>query len=232
MAGCHHYAFSDRPLFIAAYNELCRFDLTGKRVLEICCGGGDLAMQMARAFPGAQIIAMDRYPEAAPALRDAIQNNSLPNASYMCGDAFHLTQVPDSSIDLLYGQATLHHLAHETTALAQESARVLKPGGRLIFIYEPFGHNPFVSMIRAYRISRAQMVDESNVFLSQLSDVAKPFAKAEIQIFNFLGYPLKGLGRIGGQSMAHLIYRLDAAVMSRWRGLALMGANFNAIFTK
>lgn len=232
LAACAHYPKSDRPLFIAGYNELCRIDLNGGKILEVCCGLGELTREMARAFPTAEVIGMDRYPEAGRAIVEARDKEGVANAGYQCGDALRLTGFADASLDLVYGQATLHHLAHDTEAVRKEFSRVLKPGGRLVFIFEPLGHNPVWAMIRAYRIARAQMGDESNLVMPQLNEIAQSFSKCEIQLFNLFGYPFKSLGRLAGESMMDFIYRIDGTIMQRWPGLAPLAANFNVVFTK
>jgi SAM-dependent methyltransferase len=231
LAGCAHYAKYDQPLFVAGYNELCRLDLNGRKVLEICCGAGELAANLGRAFPQAEVIGLDRYADSGASIREAARAGKPGNVRYVCGNALHLKEFADASMDLVYGQATMHHLGHDTEAF-QEFARVLKPGGRLVFIFEPFGHNAVWAMIRAYRIAKARYGDESNVVLSQLEQVARSFGKCEIQPFNFLGYPFKFLGRFMGRSAIDSIYRLDQGLMRRSPGCALRGANFNVVFTK
>ena len=232
LAACAHYCKTDWPLFVAAYNELCRVDLDGGKILELCCGVGELAREVARAFPRAEVVGLDRYPGAGQAIREAVEREGLANLRYQCGDALRLTEVPDGSLDLIYGQATLHHLAHDLDGIRRESWRALKPGGRLLFIYEPLGHNRLWAMIRAYRVARGQMEDESNLFLGQLEELAKPFDACEVQLFNLLGYPLKGLGRLGGRSLVEFISRTDRVLMKQWPSLARLAANFNVVFTK
>jgi SAM-dependent methyltransferase len=232
LAGCVHYGRSDRPMFTAGYNELCRLDLNGGKVVEICCGVGELAMALARVFPKAEVIACDRYPDAGRAIREAAQHGGPANLRYRCGDALNLHELPNGSVDMVYGQATLHHLAHDTTAVSEEFSRVLKPGGRLVFIYEPLGHNPFWAMIRAYRIARAKIADESNITIAQLEEVASAFSTCEVQPFNLAAYPMKFLGRIAGSSIINRVHRWDRALMRRSPRMTPWAANFNVVFTK
>jgi SAM-dependent methyltransferase len=232
LACCAHYGRSDRPMFTAGYNELCRLDLNGGKILEICCGVGELALALARVFPQAEVIACDRYPDAGQAIREAARHGGPGNVRFRCGDALHLAEVADGSLDLVYGQATLHHLAHDTVAVSEEFSRVLKPGARLVFIYEPLGHNPFWAMIRAYRIARAKMVDESNITMAQLEEVAKAFSICEVQAFNLAAYPLKYLGRVAGWSVINAVHRWDRTLMRRWPRVTPWAANFNVVFTK
>ena len=232
LAGCAHYGPSDRPMFTAGYNELCRLDLNGGRILEICCGVGELAIALARVFPRAEVIACDRYPNAGEAIREAAGHGGPSNLRYRCGDALNLRELENGSLDLVYGQATLHHLAHDTTAVGEELSRVLKPGGRLVFIYEPLGHNPFWAMIRAYRIARKNIGDESNLTIAQLEEVARPFSDCEVQPFNLAAYPMKYLGQVAGSSIINAVHRWDRAVMKRWPRTIPWAANFNVVFTK
>jgi SAM-dependent methyltransferase len=232
LSGYAHYRQADRPLFISAYNELCRVNLNGARILEVCCGMGDLAREVARAFPGAEVIGLDRYSDSGHAIREARSKEGLKNVNYHRGNALRLAEFSDSSLDLVYGQATLHHLANDLDAVREEFSRVLKPGGRLIFIYEPLGHNYLWSMVRACQVTRGHMGDESNLFLDSLEDIARNFSRCEVHVFNLLGYPVKALGRLASWPLVNLVARLDAALMRRSRGLARLGANFNAVFYK
>jgi SAM-dependent methyltransferase len=231
LPGCQHYGMADVPMFTAGYRELLRHDLAGGKVLEIACGHGDLAVALARALPNTEVIGMDRYPDSGQAIKQA-NKEGLTNVRYHQGDALRLTDFSDASLDMIYGQATLHHLAHDMLAVRDEPARVLKPKGRLIFIYEPLGHNRIWAMIRAYRIAKARMSDESNVILDHLTVIAERYSSCEVQSFNFFGYPFKSIARFGGPSAVQFIHHTDRALMRRFPGLAPMAANINVIFTK
>lgn len=222
-----HYPPADQPMFEAAYAELCRIDLNGKNVLEVCCGAGMLAVCLARVFPNAQITALDRYADAGSDVMAV--RHQLPNLEYAVGDALHLPQYTDGSFDLIYGQATLHHLSHDCARLALEYSRLLKPGGRLIFIYEPLGHNLLVDAIRAARIARRELGDESNLYLSMLEGIATAFSHCEVQVFNLIGYAFKG---VKNPAILSVVHDLDSWVLKRHPNLLRYCANCNVIFTK
>lgn len=229
LQACTKYPASDRPVFLAGYAELCRLDLNSKAVLEICGGHGELAFRLAQLFPGAQITGLDLYVPDQPAKEGWL--TQCPNLSYVAGSAFDLSRFPPNALDLIWGQAALHHLAHSTGDLGREAMRVLKPGGRLVFIFEPLGHNLFVAAIRAMRMSLAEMVDESNLFLSQIEKLAAPFSSCEVQVFNLLGYPMKAFAdRL--PAINRMVEQADAFLFRAFPALRRYAANCNIILTK
>lgn len=223
------FPVSDRPLFLAGYSELCRIDLSGRTALEICGGAGKLAAGVAETFPEANVIGLDLYAASGPEIDDRLKR--LPGLSYVAGDAFDMSSYPDNSIDLVWGQAALHHLAHDTEGLCIQMARVLKPGGRLVFIFEPMGHNLLVAAIRAVRMARYELGDESNLYLSQFEKMARHFSRCEVQMFNFLGYPMKAVSD-RFEFLSSAVQKADSALFRRFPGLLRYGANCNLIFTK
>jgi SAM-dependent methyltransferase len=221
---------SDRPLFLAGYGELCRIDLSGKQALEICGGFGKLAGLLAETFPSARVVGLDLYAASGPEIDERCRR--LSGLSYVAGDAFDLSAYADESFDLVWGQAALHHLAHDLERLSKQVLRVLKPGGRFIFIFEPLGHNLVVAAIRAVRMAQGELGDESNLYFSQFECMRNTgFAKCEVQVFNFLGYPMKALSdRLGFVSRA--VQKFDAWLFGAFPKLLRYGANCNLIFTK
>ena len=221
---------SDRPLFLAGYSELCRDDLSGKRALEICGGFGKLAAGLAGAFPQAEVIGLDLYEASGPEIDE--WKKRLPGLSYLAGDAFDLSRFDDESFDLVFGQAALHHLSHDLDGISREVLRVLRPGGRLVFIFEPMGHNLLVAAVRAVNMARFELGDESNLYLSQFERMTKcGFSKCEVQMFNLLGYPMKALSdRFAFLTSA--IQKADAWMFRKFPKLLRYGANCNLILTK
>lgn len=220
---------SDRALFLAGYSELCRIDLSGKRVLEICGGFGKLAAGLAEVFPKAEVIGLDLYAASGPELDERMSR--LPGLSYVAGDAFDLSTYEEESFDLVWGQAALHHLAHDADGLAREVLRVLKPGGRFVFIFEPMGHNLLVAAIRGVRMAKYEVPDESNLYLSQFERMAKEFSCCEVQMFNFLGYLMKAASN-RFRFLSTAAQRADSWLFRRFPKLLRYGANCNLIFTK
>ncbi len=221
---------SDRPLFLAGYGELCRIDLNGGRALEICGGFGMLAAGLAETFPQGKVIGLDLYAASSPEIDERMKR--LPGLSYVAGDAFDMSDYPDDSFDLVFGQAALHHLAHDPNGLAKQMLRVLKPGGRLVFIFEPMGHNLMVAGMRGVSMARHELGDESNLYLSQFERMlATGFSRCEVQMFNLLGYPIKPLSRRLG-SFNKVVQGVDSWLFRKFPKLLRYGANCNVVFTK
>lgn len=224
------YPPSDRPMFLAGYSELCRVDLSGKRALEICGGSGKLAELLAESYPEAIIISIDRVANVTPEIEERMK--PLPGFSYVAGNVFDLSEHADESFDLVWGQAALHHLAHDLETLSREILRILKPGGRFVFVFEPLGHNLLVAAIRGINVARRELLDESNLFFSQFESICEMgFSKCEVQVFNFLGYPMKALSN-RFQIASQAVQKLDSILFQRFPKLLRYGANCNVIFTK
>ena len=229
LVGTGGFPKSDRDVFLAGYSELCRLDLSGGHALEICGGFGKLAAALANVLTDTKVTGLDLYAASGPDVDEALKHH--PNLEYVAGDAFDLSRYADASIDLIWGQAALHHLSHDLNGITREALRVLKPGGRLVFIFEPLGHNLAVAAIRAMRMARHELGDECNLYLSQFERMGKSFARTEVQAFNFFGYPAKALtDRFA--PVAKGVKRLDATLFRRFPKLLRYAANCNVVFTK
>ena len=113
---------------------------SGDRALDVCCGTGDLAFELARA--GAEVEALD-FSEAMLEVarmraRDKGQSSipnpksSILNPQFHCGDAQQLL-FSDHTFDVVTVGYGLRNLASWETGL-REMHRVAKPGARLLVL--------------------------------------------------------------------------------------------------
>jgi len=95
-------------------------DVTGRRLIDICCGTGDLAE--AATLVGAEVTGVDF---AEPMIE--IARSRVPVAEFEVGDAEKLN-FEDAFFDAATCAFGLWHVADPDSAIS-EAARVLKPGG-------------------------------------------------------------------------------------------------------
>jgi ubiquinone/menaquinone biosynthesis C-methylase UbiE len=116
-------------------------DLAGKRVIELGCGRGRYAVLLAHC--GANVSAVDL---SSGAIATTMQRAELNGVSVE-GKVAPAENLPfaDETFDIAFGTASLHHL--EVDRAGPELWRVLKPGGRALFL-EPMGMNPVLRFTR------------------------------------------------------------------------------------
>lgn len=103
-------------------------DLTGKSILDVGCGPGVIAREIAKSVPNAQIVGLDLSPSR---LRIAQLNaNDHSNITFKQGDAQRLPY-GDCEFDFVYCRFLLEYLSDKETAV-REMYRVLKPSGRVL----------------------------------------------------------------------------------------------------
>lgn len=114
----------------AAVARRVRRGLTGRahpRVLDLCCGTGDLTRLLAG---WGQVVGCDFCPEMLRvAQRKARRGEGWDGVRLVAGDALRLP-FPDASFDAVCMAFGLRNLADPAAGLT-EAGRVLRPGGRL-----------------------------------------------------------------------------------------------------
>ena len=111
--------------------------LSGCRVLDLGCGDGALARQIAAR--GARVVGVDASPAMVAAARDRGVDARVADA---CRLPF------DGEFDLVFSNAVLHWVREPDAALAG-IARALVPGGR--FVAEFGGHGNIAAIAVAFR---------------------------------------------------------------------------------
>ena len=117
--------------------------LTGKKVLELGTGTGGTATLLAKR--GASVVGIDLLPfRITEAQQRTAEYNVAAAVDFALMDAMHLA-FPDNTFDVIISKSVLVFTDHKRTA--QECYRVLKPGGKAIFM-ENMRHHPMVWLYR------------------------------------------------------------------------------------
>jgi SAM-dependent methyltransferase len=102
----------------------------GQRLLDAGCGGGDVARRLAaQVQPGGSVLALDF---SASSIEVAASRHDGSAVEYRTGDVCAL-DLPDDSVDGVWCERVLQHLAEPDAAVA-EFVRVTRPGGRICLI--------------------------------------------------------------------------------------------------
>jgi demethylmenaquinone methyltransferase / 2-methoxy-6-polyprenyl-1,4-benzoquinol methylase len=100
--------------------------LPGDRVIDLCCGTGDLSQEILRAVtPGGEVVGVD----FAPLMLDKARQK-LPQLQFLQGDVLHVP-LPDHTFEaaaMAFGPRNIHDLQ----ALWREMRRLVRPGGRIM----------------------------------------------------------------------------------------------------
>ena len=106
--------------------------LPGQKVLDIACGSGWATMVAARsAGENGHVTGIDIADKLLEVARQKAASSGLLNIDYRVGD-IHDLDFNDSSFDVVLCASSLF-LFNDTRKALNESYRVLKPGGRMIF---------------------------------------------------------------------------------------------------
>jgi len=118
------------PWVVAEIRRMCQ----GKaiRVLDVGCGAGFLANELARN--GFKVTGIDASERSLDVAR---RHDRTGSVEYRSGDALHLV-FPDQSFDVVCAMDFLEHVERPAQVVS-EAARVLAPGG--LFFFHTFSRN-------------------------------------------------------------------------------------------
>lgn len=123
-----------RPLFRRIADDVATLVPPDATVLDVGCGPGHLALELARRAPGLRVTGLDI--DRAMIDRATANAERLPapyaasHPEFVVGDVTALP-FPDGSFDAVVTTFSMHHWADAESGL-REVRRVLRPGGRAI----------------------------------------------------------------------------------------------------
>lgn len=104
-------------------------DLAGKRVLDIGCGSGAIAILLARDHGAAQVVGIDVETPVCAAARARVEEAGLSDRITIEKVAPGPLPFDDASFDVVFSKDSILHIP-DKFALAADVFRILKPGGR------------------------------------------------------------------------------------------------------
>lgn len=113
-----------------------------KKILEIGCGTGYVAYQVALQTP-MQVLGSDL---CVPFIAKAREQYNLPNLLFEVLDFNKAAESVHNKFDYLIGNGILHHLYYNLDEVFSTFSNILNPRGKIIFM-EPNIHNPYVAAI-------------------------------------------------------------------------------------
>ena len=117
-------------------------DMKPARILDMGCTIGSSTTAWARAFPDAEVHAID---VGAPVLRYAhARSEALGIPIHFSQQNAERTEFPDASFDLVVSQILIHETSlRSMPRIFGETRRLLKPGGVMLHMDIPRGNTPF-----------------------------------------------------------------------------------------
>jgi|LQYC01.1.fsa_nt_gi ubiquinone/menaquinone biosynthesis C-methylase UbiE len=152
----------------------------GIRFLDCACGAGHLSIWLAMA--GKRVWAFDFSKSAISIAREsAKQSGVAQRITFSTMDARHL-DYEDGYFDVVTGKDCIHHLIKYPEAIT-EIARVLKPGGKAVFV-EPLALNPVVNLLRFINVRYHKRVGERMLTKGDLKFLESSFGSLRMDHFS------------------------------------------------
>lgn len=199
--------------------ELALLDLAGvvegRTVLDAGCGQGDLTLHLLRQ--GATVTALDVSPGMIDVVsRRARRLSHEAGALTTVAAPLEHSDLPDAGFDLVLGKFILHHV--DIGAGAVELRRLLRPGGRAIFI-ENVVDNALLRFARdrlagRWGIPRLGTEDEHPLRARDIDNLRGVFTRvtAHYPVFEFLVLFDRQVLRFRSPAASRVIRRVDDAV--------------------
>ncbi len=163
-------------------------DVSGARLLDCGCGSGELANHLART--ASHVAAFDLSSESVRLMRARAERLGVGPPGGLV-NVMERLPFPDATFDAAVGSSILHHV--EVEASLREVARVLRPGGRAIFIENQLT-NPLLRFARdkltgRFGVARLGTPDEHPLVARDYAAIRRIFPEVRLHYpdFRFFG---------------------------------------------
>jgi len=215
-------------LFGRAIEKLLTEDIKGKRILDCCCGRGDLALYLSQI--GMEVYGFDISEKAIEVARYKASSNKQ-DIKFDVMDAENL-EYTDNFFDYIIGFEALHHIILYKNVPA-ELQRVLRENGKIIFA-ENWGYDNIILQFfrKAFTLKKNSSATRGEVILNEkivTENFRNYFGNIVIEPFSFI-YILK---KIIKNRMVLKIFKLfDKHLMKLFPLLSNYCGESVIIFTK
>jgi len=165
-------------------------DVAGKKVLDFGCGAGHAGVYL--ALEGAQVWGFDFAAAGVERAQQLAQHYGLgERAKFQCMDAEALSYA-ENFFDIVLGIGVLHHVI-KYPGVAENTARILKPGGRALFV-ETLWDNPLINLARRFS-SLEKEAGDAPLTHRAIRKFARPFGGLVLRPRHLL-YMLKRMAKL------------------------------------
>ena len=158
--------------------DYLKINSINSNILDYGCGIGQSLQEVVKFNPK-KIFGIDISEVSIQKAKDTIQKSNS-NVELLV-DNCEKTKFNDSTFDIIYGSGILHHL--DISLCLKEMHRILKPGGRFLFI-EPLGTNPMINFYRKLT-PNSRSKDEHPLINDDFELIKSNFNKLQIKYYGF-----------------------------------------------
>jgi len=158
--------------------DFLKLNTNNSVILDYGCGIGNSLKQVI-SFKPKKITGIDI---SEVSIEKAKKNFDKNTKIELLVDNCEKTKFEENTFDIVYGTGILHHLNFEICL--DEIQRILKPGGRFLFI-EPLGTNPLINLYRRLT-PKSRSIDEHPLVENDLNLIKNRFQIVKIKYYGFL----------------------------------------------